>query len=152
MKIALLSNLIIRPNRKKTACEVDDELQFHIEMLERKYAQQGMSDAHAKAAALKRFGNFERVKKQCVDISRRNSLVRRVFKWSSILIALTGIAIQTLSSDYKVARIGNLLIVIAIVGRLLLYVRGLGTSAFLPSTKQTSLSVFTDTPEDGART
>jgi len=110
---------------RKTALEVEEELQFHIEMLERKYAQQGMSDAHAKAAALRRFGNLERVKKQCVDISRRNSLLRRILKASSIVIALTGLAIQILSSDYKVARIGGMLIMIAISGRLLLYVRGL---------------------------
>lgn len=118
MKIAL---------RKQTASEVEEELQFHIDMLERKYAQQGMSGAHAKAAALKRFGNLERVKKQCVNISRRNSLLRRVLKLSSIFIALTGLAIHTLSSDYKVARIGTVLIMIAVSGRLLVYVRGLTT-------------------------
>ena len=110
-------------NRRKTSSDVEEELQFHIDMLERKYAQQGMSGAHAKAAALKRFGNLERVKKQCVNISRRSSLLRRVLKASSILIALTGLAIHALSSDYKVARIGTMLITIAVSGRLLIYVR-----------------------------
>ena len=108
---------------KKTAFEVEEELQFHVDMLELKYAREGMSDAHAKAAALKRFGNLERVKKQCVNISRRNSLLQRVLKASSILIALTGLAIHALSFDYRVARIGTTLIIIAISGRLLLYVR-----------------------------
>jgi len=150
MKIAL-RNLLRRPNRKKTAFEVEEELQFHIEMLERKYTQQGMSKAHAKAAALKRFGNLERIKKQCVDISRRNSLLRRVLKISSILIALTGVSIHTLSSDYKVARIGTILITIALLGRLLLYVRGLSPWTFLSGTK-TSLSIVTDIPKDTSRT
>jgi hypothetical protein len=138
----------MRPNRKKTAFEVEEELQFHIEMLERKYAQQGMSDARARAAALQRFGNLDRFKKQCVDIRRRNSLFRRVLKVSSILIALTGLAIQNLSSDYRVARIGGTLIMIAVSGRLLLYVRGLSPWSFLPRTNRTS---FTDTPEGGPR-
>ena len=111
--------------KKKTAFEIEEELQFHIEMLERKYAQQGMSDAHAKSAALKRFGNLERVRKQCVNIRLRNSLLRRILKISSILIALTGLTIHILTSDYKVARIGTMLIAIAVMGRLLLYVRGL---------------------------
>jgi len=115
----------LRSNRKKTAFEVEEELRFHIEMLERKYAQQGMSHAQAKAAAWKRFGNLERVKKQCVHISLRNSLLRRVLKTASILIALTGLLIYILSSDYKVARIGTVLIMIAVCGRLLVYVRGL---------------------------
>ena len=151
MKISL-PNLLARSNRKSTAFDVEEELRFHVEMLERKYAQQGMSDAHAKAAALKRFGNLERIRKQCVDISRRNSLLRRVLKTSSILTALTGLSIQTLSSDYRVARIGGMLIMIAVSGRLLLYVRGLSAWTFLPGSKQTSLSVYTDTPDDGART
>jgi len=150
MRIAIV-NLLRRTHRKKTAFEVEEELQFHIEMLERKYAQQGMSDAHAKSAALRRFGNFERVKKQCVDISRRNSLLRRILKISLILIALTGLAIHTLSLDYRVARIGSVLIIIAVSGRLLLYVRGLSPWIFLPGTK-TSLSVISDTPKDAART
>jgi DNA-binding PadR family transcriptional regulator len=113
----------LRSNRKKTAFEVEEELRFHIEMLERKYAQQGMSHAQAKAAAWKRFGNLERVKKQCVHISLRNSLLRRVLKTASILIALTGLAIHAISSDFRVARIGTVLIIIAISGRLLLHVR-----------------------------
>ena len=146
MKIAL-------PNLSmKAAVEVEEELQFHIDMLERKYAQQGMSDARAKAAALKRFGNLERVKKQCVDISRRSGPLRRVLKAALILIALIGLSIWILSPEYKVARIGNILIVIAVAGRLLLYVRGLSTPTFLPATKRTSLSVFSDPPEGGART
>ena len=95
MKIAL-RHLLLRLNRRKTVFEVEEELQFHIEMLERKYAQQGMPGAYAKAAALKRFGNLERVKKQCVDISRRSSLLRRVLNIASILIALTGLAIHIL--------------------------------------------------------
>ena len=146
MKIAL-RHLLIRPTRRKTAFEVEEELQFHIEMLERKYAQQGMPGA--KAAALKRFGNLERVKKQCVDIRRRSSLLRRVLNTTSILITLTGLAIHTLSSDYKVARIGTMLVTIAVSGRLLVYVRGLSPLTVLSGTKP---SLVTDTPKDAART
>lgn len=142
-----LHNLLTPPTRRKTAVDVEEELQFHIEMVQRKYAQQGMSDAHAKAAALRRFGNLERVKKQCVDIRRRSSLLRRILKTSLIFIALTGLSIQAFSSDYKVARIGAVLIMIAIASRLLLYVRGLSPRNFLPGTEQASLSLFRDTPE-----
>ena len=124
-------------SHKKTAREVEEELQFHIDMLERKYTQQGMPDAHAKAAALKRFGNLERVKKECVDITRRNSLPRRVLKSASILIALTGLAIHSLNSDYKVARIGTMLITIAVSGRLLVYVRGLSPNTPKKDTART---------------
>ena len=149
MKTAL-RNLLARLNHKKTAFDVEEELQFHIEMLEQNYAQQGMSDAHARAAALRRFGNFERIKKQCVNISLRNTLLRRVLKASSILLALTGLVIRVSSTDYKVARMGTVIIMVAISGRLLLYVRGLSPWTYLSGTK-TSLSIATDTPKDTAR-
>ena len=110
---------------RKTALDVEEELQFHIEMIERKYTQEGMSAAEAKAAASRRFGNLETVKRQCVTIRKRSSSLQRVLKLSLILIALAGLAILMLSSDYKVGRIGSVLIMIAIAGRLLLYVRGL---------------------------
>lgn len=112
-------------NTRKTSLDVEEELHFHIEMLERKYTQQGMSVAEAKAAASRRFGKLETVKRQCVTIRKRSSLLQRVLKISLILIALAGLAIHMLSSDYKVGRIGSVLIMIAIAGRLLLYVRGL---------------------------
>lgn len=123
---------------RKTERDVAEELQFHVDMLELKYAQHGMSTAEAKAAAKRRFGSFERVKRQCVAISERTTLLRRVLKTSFILIGLAGIAVRIVSSDFNVSRIGVVLIMIAISGRLLLYVRGLGPSTFFPKSKEKS--------------
>ena len=122
MKIA---NLLMRPSRNQTVLDVEDELRFHLEMLERKYIQHGMPAAEAKTAATRRFGNLERVQQQCVAISRRNSFLRRVLKWLTIVIALIGLSIRVVSLDITVAHIGDTLIMIAIAGRLLLYVHGL---------------------------
>src|SRR5215203_1944863 len=139
-------------NGKNSAFDVEEELQFHIDTLERKYAQQGMSVAEARAAALKRFGNVERIKQQCMNISLRNSRLRRLLKTSSILLGLTGLAIHILSSDFKVSHVGDTLVMIAISGRLLLYVRGLNYRTFLSGTKQTCPCVVADTPKDSAQT
>ena len=134
--------------RQKTSREVEEEMRFHLDMLERKYAQEGMSIADAKAAASKRFGNLDKVKKQCVHISQRNSRLRRVLKTASIITALTGLSIHLLSSDLHITHIGDTLMIIAVTGRLLLYVRGL-SSGPLPATEHTSI---TNAPEDAART
>jgi hypothetical protein len=150
MRIAI-ANLLTLPGRRKTAVDVQEELQFHLDMLERKYTEHGMPATQAKAAALRRFGNLERIKQQCVDISRRNSLLRRVLKTSAILLGLAGLSIHFLASDYKVVRIGHVLIMIAISGRLLLYVRGLMPSTFSPQTNERSLSIITGTLERGAQ-
>ena len=130
-------------NRQQMTFDVEDELQFHIEMLERKYVQDGMSATAAKAAALRRFGSLERAMKQCVAIRSRNSLRRRVLKTSLILLGLTGFLIRLLSSDRNVDHIGDILIMIAISARLLLYVRGLNPSTFLSGTNETCPSIVT---------
>ena len=143
-----IANLFKNPNRKQIVFEVEDELQFHIEMLERKYVDDGMSAAAAKAAALRRFGSLERAMKQCVYIRSRNSRLRRVLKMSSILLLLTGLSIRILSSDLKVDHMGDVLMMIAIAGRLLLYVRGLSPSTFLSGTNETCPSIVTEPPKD----
>ncbi len=146
-----IANLFKNFNRKQIVFEVEDELRFHIEMLERKYAQDGMSAAAAKAAALRRFGSLERAMKQCVNIRGRNSLLRRVLKMSLILIGLIGLSLRMLGSDVNIHHIGDILIMIAISGRLLLYVRGLSPSNFLSGTNETCPSIVTETPRDGAK-
>jgi len=62
---------------------------------------------------------------RCVAISRRNSLPQRLLKMATIVIALTGLLIRIVSSEYRVERIGHVLILIAVCTRLLLYLRGL---------------------------
>ena len=130
MKTAI-SNLFKNSNRKQILFDVEDELQFHIEMLERKYVQDGMSAAAARAAALRRFGSLEKAMKQCVDIRSRNSLRRRVLKAPLIILGLIGLSIRILSTERNLDHMGDLLIMIAIAGRLLLYVRRLSPSTFL---------------------
>ena len=138
-------------NRKQILFDVEDELQFHIEMLERKHVQDGMSAAAARAAALRRFGSLEKAMKQCVNIRNRSSLLRRVLKTSLIILGLTGFAIRILSSDRHVDHIGDILIMIAIFSRLLLYVRGLSPSSFLSGTNETCPSIVTENPHDGSK-
>ena len=150
MKTAI-SNLFKNSNRKQILFDVEDELQFHIEMLERKYVQDGMSAAAARAAALRRFGSLEKAMKQCVNIRNRSSLLRRVLKTSLIILGLTGFAIRILSSDRHVDHIGDILIMIAVFSRLLLYVRGLSPSSFLSGTNETCPSIVTENPHDGSK-
>jgi hypothetical protein len=147
----ILAKLFKNPYRKQIVFDVEDELHFHIEMLERKYVEDGMSAAAAKAAALRRFGSLEKAMKQCVAIRSRSSLVRRILKTSTIVLGLTGLAIRILSSEVNVERMGVVLIMVAIAGRLLLYVRGLSPSTFLSGTNETCPSIVTETPRDDSK-
>jgi len=145
----ILAKLFGNPYRKQIVFEIEDELHFHIEMLERKYIQDGMSAAAAKAAALRRFGSLEKAMKQCVDIRSRNSLRRRILKASLIILGLIGLSIRILCTERNLDHMGDLLIMIAIAGRLLLYVRGLSPSTFLSGTDETCPSIVT--PRDNSK-
>jgi len=122
--------------------EVDEELRHHFDLLLREYMQKGMSHEEAFAATLKRFGNFNRFKNECVTICRRTRPLQRAFKIFLILLALTGLIVRALNTDFHVARIGDMLIMVAVACRLLLYVRSLSPSRFLPKNKTSSFSIF----------
>jgi len=111
--------------------EVEEELSFHLDLLRDPFLQQGMSPEEANAAALERFGNFEKIKNQCVEISTRNSPLLRAGKSFFILVLLIGVLVRIFSPEYHVTRVGDVLIMVGILGRLLLYVRTLNPSSFL---------------------
>jgi hypothetical protein len=128
--------------------EVEEELRFHLELLEEHF-QQASSFADARASALKRFGNVERIKDQCVEISKRQRPFTRALKSFLILIFLTGIFVRIFGTELHVMRVGDMLIAIAAMGRLFLYVRGLNPSGFRPKADASSplmLNSTTKTP------
>jgi predicted permease len=61
-----------RPERRIWAADVrqdvDDELSFHLEMRQRDLMEQGLADATARDAALRRFGNRERIAAECQHV------------------------------------------------------------------------------------
>jgi len=129
-------------NRRELELEVEEELRLHIDLLLGENIKRGMSPEEARTATLKRFGNVDRVKNECVEICRRSGPLQRAFKLGLILLALIGLLVRIAGTDRHIDHIGTTLIVIAIAARLLLYVRGLTPSRFLQRNKPTSLSLF----------
>ena len=120
-----------RKSSETTARDIDEELSFHLELLTQKHLQQAMSLADAKDAAVKRFGNVERIKDQCLAISRRRHPSLIALKSFLIFLFFSGVALRILSTGLSTRRMGDLLMVIPILTGLLLYVRGLNPSRFL---------------------
>src|SRR6185436_7015 len=112
------------------------------DLLLRENIKRGMSPEEARSATLKRFGNVDRVRNECVEICRRSRPLQRALKICLILVVLIGLIVRIASTDFHVARIGDTLIMVAVAARLLLYVRGLPPSRFLQRNKSTSLSLF----------
>ena len=138
-----MTNLLTRLRKPgELELEVEEELRLHVELLLHENIQRGMSPEDARAATLKRFGNLDRFKNECVAICRRNGPLQRAFKIFLILLALTGLIIKIVSTDFHVARIGGVLIMVAVAARLLLYVRSLTPSRFLPRNETSSFTIF----------
>jgi hypothetical protein len=133
--------------------DVDDELSFHIEMRVCDNLELGMPLAEAREDALRRFGDFERVKLVCCKVRRRNM---SDMKWLKIIfwsLAITGVLVRSLSSIEDSFRpMGDLLIVIGLLGRLLIYVRSVRPAARASLSNGKSVTVGADEARGAIRT
>ncbi len=130
-----LSRLV---NSTSVEREVEEELRCHLDLLTEKYIACGISRAEAEGFAARRFGNVEQIRNQCLEISMRNSPQVRALKSLLVLVFLIGIFVRILATEYHVTRMGTLLMALGLLGRLLLYVRGLNPSRFFPKPDATS--------------
>src|ERR1700752_201581 len=138
----LITRLQNRFLRREIELEVDEELRHHVDLLLRENIQCGMSPEEARASTLKRFGNLDRVRNECVEICKRSRPLERVLKLGVIFLALIGLIVRFAGTDFHVTRIGDMLIMVAVGIRLLLYVRSLTPSRFLPKNETSSFSIF----------
>jgi hypothetical protein len=130
MMKAAITRLYHRFDREVIEREIEEELRFHLELLTEQHLKQEMSLTQAKDAALKRFGNVEQIKDQCAEISRNNRPLIRALKVFLTLVFLCGVLVRIFGPELSVTRVGDVLIAIAVLGRLFFYVRGLNPSRF----------------------
>jgi len=140
MKVAISALLTRRlfGRSQDISREIDEEFRFHLELLAEKHLQQDMSVEEANAAAASRFGNVEQIKEQCLAISRQGHPFLVGLKSFLILMFLSGLAVRFFSTELNFHHLGDLLIVVPILGRVLLYVRGLDPASFLSKSQTTS--------------
>jgi len=82
------------------AREVEAELRFHIEMRARANIEGGMRPDEARLAARQSFGDFERVKTECCEISRSipfNSSVLKMGIYIIIAVLAGGAALRAVN-------------------------------------------------------
>ena len=130
--------------------EVEEELRFHLELLTEQHLQHADTLVEARASALRRFGNVEQVKDQCVEISKRMRPFTRALKSFLILTFLAGIFVRIFSTELHVDRVGQMLITVAVMGRLFLYVRGLKPAGFRPKSDTSSPLMLNSTAKTPA--
>ncbi len=67
--------------RVDVAQEVDEEIQFHIEMRTRELVDRGVDPRIAREMVLARLGDVGRLKRTCVDLGRKRDREMRVAQW-----------------------------------------------------------------------
>jgi putative ABC transport system permease protein len=66
--------------------DVDDELSFHLRMLEEEYRSAGLTEEEARTAARRRFGEFGAVELECIHIGTESEqMIKRREVWSSLM-------------------------------------------------------------------
>ena len=103
------------------AREVDEELRFHIEMRARANIDGGMRAAEAQLAARQSFGDFDRVKTRCCEISRSmpfDSPVLRMALYITIAVLAGGAALVAVNlPHHNVSGVLWQLVAIAVLAR-----------------------------------
>jgi len=130
--------------------EVEEELRFHLELLTEQHLQHADTLVEARASALRRFGNVQQVKDQCVEISKRKHPFTRALKSFLILTFLAGVFLRIFGTELHVFRVGQMLITVAVMGRLFLYVRGLKPAGFRPKSDTSSPLMLNSTAKTPA--
>jgi len=86
------------------AREVETELRFHIEMRTRDNIEGGMRPAEAQLAAQQSFGDFDRVKTKCCEISRTlpfDSTVLKMAMYITIAVLAGGAALWAVNMPHN---------------------------------------------------
>ena len=119
--------------------EIEEELQFHLDLLTEEHCRPDIPWEQAQATALKRFGNVEQIRDECVRISHRHHPVMLALKWFFGFVFVTGVLVRIVGTDYHVTRIGDLLMEVGALGRLLLYLRGKSPASYLKRHDESAL-------------
>jgi hypothetical protein len=129
---------------RRTRHEVEQELQFHLDLLTEDVYRPDMSWKQAQASALGRFGDFNEIRNECVRIARRHHPLVSALKWFFGFVFVTGVLVRIFGSEYHVVRVGNTLMAVGVLSRLLLYLRLM--TPFVSKPDQTILIKLNDKP------
>src|SRR4030095_16327148 len=101
-----------------------NELRFHIELRTRDNIAAGMSPEDAAADALRRFGDFDHIRAICEEIRKeRLAGIMKVIKGVIWTVIGCGLTLKLFAAIDQLRLVGEFLIVIAVLWRLLVYLR-----------------------------
>lgn len=134
--------------------EIEDELRFHLEMREREHLAAGLTPEQARAEALRRFGNFEGVKEACREISLEklgDKLHLKAIKGFIWIMIGSGLTVRLASPITTVQHAGGILIWIAVLWRVLIYLRAMQSAKHRARASDDRLLILAEPVSDESR-
>jgi hypothetical protein len=116
----ILDSLFTRFERRGLEREVEEELQFHLDMRAQEFELDGAPESDAMTKARTRFGDFDGIKNECVEIASHKRFGTRLAQFLFTLAFVIGILIRIRNPELHLTRIGDVLIMIGIFGGVLL--------------------------------
>jgi hypothetical protein len=108
--------------------EIEDELRFHIERRASDNIAAGMSPEDAVADAMRRFGDFDQIRAVCEEIRKeRLAGIMKVIKGGAWVILGCGLMLKMSSKILPFQNVGEFLILISLLWRLLIHLREIQT-------------------------
>src|SRR5678815_941823 len=123
--MSMIGSILRRLRSETVEREIEEQLRFHIEMRTRDNIAAGMTPDDARADALGRFGDIGCVKAECREISsetprRVQAKITNGITWMMLGCGLT---LYLTGGFASIRSVGNVLIMISVLWRLLAYLR-----------------------------
>ena len=130
--------------RKKPTIEteVDEELNFHLDMQTRDYETEGISRERSRSMAEARFGNVKQIKKECMRIGSGKTFLIWILDAVFMMSLVLGLLLRLFVPEMHVNRVGDVMMMIGGLGILLVYAKQCGANVF-NSTSQKPLGLNT---------
>jgi hypothetical protein len=110
--------------------EVDEELNFHIDMQTHDYENHGLSHEESRARAAVRFGNVAQIKKECIRIGSGKTILIWILDAVFMMSLIMGLLLRFFVPEYHVNRVGTIMMMIGGLGILLVYAKQAGAHVF----------------------
>lgn len=138
-----LTELIRRDSHGSIESEVEEELQFHLDMQSYDYEKIGVSPEDSRAMAESRFGNLKKIKTECVRISKRTTVLTWALNAAFLMFLIIGLFLRLLIPQAQVPQVGNVMMMIGGLGILLVYAKQAGAMVLNSKTQRLGLNKTT---------
>ena len=142
----ILNSFNKAPGKPSIEAEVDEELRFHIDMQANEYESRGLSHEESRSMAEVRFGDVERIRKECIHIGAGKSVLFCFLTSIFMLSLLIGLSLRFFIPESHVNRVGDVMMMIGGLGILLVYAKHAGAIAFKSNAATLGLGLKSSSP------